>query len=294
MISMSLTGKTRVFAVLGHPVAHTLSPPMHQAAFRALEMDAVYAAFDVSPENLMPVLSAMSAMGFGGVNLTIPLKEVAYRGLENLAPSALRSASVNTVVFREDGTLEGHSTDGAGLRLAVQEAFGLSFYGLSALLLGCGGAGRAAARELADQGASRLVLANRTPARAKALADELGREYPATLIEVASSWPPSPEEMEGVDLLLNSTSLGMKADDPSLLAPGAVVEGLSMLDMTYVLEQTPTMAAVRLAGGRAVNGLGMLLHQGVKSFELWTGVSPPVEPMRDALREAVYGKRGDV
>jgi len=287
---LSLTGKTRVFAVLGHPVAHTLSPPMHQAAFRALGMDAVYAAFDVLPGNLMTVLPAMAAMGFGGVNLTIPHKEVAYKGIEALAPSAMRSASVNTVVFREDGSLEGHSTDGYGLRMAVKEAFHTDLAGVSALLLGCGGAGRAAARELAEGGAVRLLLANRSPERARALADELSREYPAMPVEVSASWPPPPEAVQAVDLILNSTALGMKAGDDALLNAEHLSPHHRMLDMTYVLEETPMMAAVRAAGGRAVNGLGMLLHQGARSFELWTGVRPPVEPMRAALRSAVYGK----
>ncbi len=291
---LSLTGKTRVFAVLGHPVAHTLSPPMHQAAFRALGMDAVYAAFDVAPGKLMTVLPAMAAMGFGGVNLTIPHKEEAYRGIEALAPSAMRSASVNTVVLREDGSLEGHSTDGYGLRMAVKEAFDKDFAGVSVLLLGCGGAGRAAARELAEGGAARLVLANRSPERARALAEELSREYPAMLLEVAASWPPSPETVQAVDLILNSTALGMKAGDAALLTAEHAGPHHMMLDMTYVLEETPMMAAVRAAGGRAVNGLGMLLHQGVRSFELWTDVLPPVEPMRAALRDAVYGKNGHV
>ncbi|MCC5843252.1 MAG: shikimate dehydrogenase [Verrucomicrobia bacterium] len=291
---LSLTGKTRVFAVLGHPVAHTMSPPMHQAAFRALGMDAVYAAFDVVPEKLMAVLPAMAAMGFGGVNLTIPHKEVAYRGLEALAPSAMRSASVNTVVFREDGSLEGHSTDGHGLRMAVKEAFDTDFAGVTVLLLGCGGAGRAAARELAEGGAVRLVLANRSPERARGLAAELSREYPAMLVEVAPSWPPPPETVQGVGLILNSTALGMKEGDSALLTAEHLGSHHKMLDMTYVLRETPMMAAVRAAGGRAVNGLGMLLHQGVRSFELWTGVLPPVEPMRAALRNAVYGKNAHV
>jgi shikimate dehydrogenase len=290
----SISGKTKVFAVLGHPVAHSLSPPMHQAAFRALGMDAVYTAFDVVPEKLMEVLHAMAVMGFGGVNLTIPLKEVAYQGIEHLSPGARRSGSVNTVVFREEGTMEGHSTDGYGLRMAVEEAFDLSFSNQSVLLIGCGGAGQAAARELADCGAARLVLANRTPERARKLASELSREYPATLVEVSPAWPPPAELVRTTDLILNSTSLGMKPDDPALLSPDHLHSGQRMMDMTYVLEETPMMAAVRSAGGQAVNGLGMLLHQGVRSFELWTGVKPPPEPMRTALRTAVYGKRSHV
>lgn len=290
----SLSGKTKVFAVLGHPVAHSLSPPMHQAAFRALGMDAVYVAFDVVPERVLEVLRAMAVMGFGGVNLTIPLKEAVFAGLERLAPSAERSASVNTVVFGADGEMTGHSTDGAGLRRAVEEGFGLSFEGASVLLMGCGGAGRAAARELAEGGVSHLLLANRSVERARGLAAELAREYPAMMVEVSPCWPPPAERTRGVELILNSTSVGMKGGDDAVLRAAHVGAHHRMLDMTYVQEETPMMGVVRAAGGQAVNGLGMLLHQGVESFELWTGVRPPVEPMREALRAAVYGRPGGV
>ncbi|MCC5847091.1 MAG: shikimate dehydrogenase [Verrucomicrobia bacterium] len=289
-----VNGRTRPFAVLGHPIAHTLSPVMHNAALRALGMNAIYLAFDVKPEDLIEVLRSMGRMGFGGVNLTIPHKEVAFRGVDHLEETAIRAGSVNTIVFREDGSLEGHSTDGYGLTQAVKEAFEKSFENAEVLILGCGGAGRAAALEASERGAARIRLANRNPERAEKLAQELYVELPLTAIHVASAWPPPPEETRSADLLLNSTALGMKPDDDPLLTPDHFHPGQALLDMTYVHRETPMMKVAREAGAASANGLGMLLHQGVRSFEIWTGTTPPLDPMRAALRETIYGESSDV
>ena len=287
-------GRTRPFAVLGHPIAHTLSPVMHNAAIRALGMNAIYLAFDVKPEDLIGILRGMGRMGFGGVNLTIPHKEVAYGGVDHLAETAIRAGSVNTIVFREDGSLEGHSTDGYGLTRAVGEAFGKSFENAEVLILGCGGAGRAAALEAAERGAARIRLANRNPERAGKLAQELYAALPLTAIHVASAWPPPAAETRTADFILNSTALGMKPDDDALLTPEHLHPGQALLDMTYVLRETPMMRVAREAGAKAANGLGMLLHQGARSFEIWTGSPPPLDPMRAALRETIYGETSDV
>ena len=287
---LSWSGSTRVVAVLGHPVAHSLSPAMHNPTLQAMGLNAVYAAFDVHPDHLLEVLRSMAHMGAAGVNLTIPHKQVAFRGLKHLSDTARLAGSVNTVVFREDGELEGHSTDGYGLRAAVEEAFGSGMDGKRVLLLGCGGAGRAAALQAADDGAAELWLANRTPERSSELADDLRRRFPELRVECCASWPPSPEEVRLCDLILQSTSLGMKPEEPALLEPDHFREGQAFFDMTYVQRTTPTMRAAREAGASAANGLGMLLHQGVRSLEIWTGRGVPVEVMRAALRRAVYGE----
>ena len=137
---VKLSGHTKPYAVLGHPIGHTLSPVMHNASFQALGLDAIYLAFDVHPDRLMEVLPAMRDMGFGGVNLTVPLKEAAFRGLKELGPSAQWLGAVNTVEFRPDGTLKGHNTDGQGFLTALQEAFDLRVAGKRLFVLGCGGA----------------------------------------------------------------------------------------------------------------------------------------------------------
>lgn len=282
-------GQTRAFAVLGHPVSHTLSPVMHNAALRALHMNALYMAFDVHPDHLMTALRGMARMGFGGVNLTIPHKEIAYRHVDQHAESALLTGSVNTIAFEQDGTLTGHSTDGYGLRQALSEAFARTFTDADVLVLGCGGAGRAAALEAALHGAARVRLANRTPARISALLPELRAAAPNTDFLPCAAWPPSPEDTQPATLMLNATAVGMNADDTPPLTPAHLHPGQALLDMTYVLPETPLMRIANAAGAQAANGLGMLLHQGARSFEIWTGTPPPLNPMRNALRQAMYG-----
>lgn len=291
---MKITGHTRAFAVLGHPVRHTRSPAFQNAGLQALGEDAVYLAFDVPPEDVLDALRGMAELGFRGTNLTIPHKEIAFRGMDILSPEAVRAGSVNTVLFREDGLLEGHSTDGYGLTHSLKEAFDLEFSGRDILLLGCGGAGRAAALEAADRGARSILLANRTPAKAAALAAELTELCPDCLIDAAASWPPPPSQTRDCSLVINATAIGMNPADSSPLSPEHFTPDMAVLDMVYVTKETPILKAAAAAGARTANGLGMLLHQGVRSLELWTGKSAPVEVMRKALHEAVYGENDHV
>jgi shikimate dehydrogenase len=262
---------------------------MHNAAFRALGWDAIYLAFDVAPENLMEALAGMRAMGFKGINLTIPLKEVAFRGVDHLGPSAQELGAVNTVLFRADGSIEGHCTDGYGLTKALDEAFGATFAGHQALILGCGGAGSAAARVAAHEGADCIRLANRTPDRALALAKELSVSFPHIPVEISPAWPPEPDWVHPAGIVLQSTAVGLKPDDPPLLTHRHFRPGQALLDMTYSRGVTLIMAEALAAGALAANGLGMLLHQGVRSFEIWTGETPPIDTMRAALLGAIQG-----
>jgi len=291
---VKITGHTRAFAVLGHPVRHTRSPAFQNAGLQALGEDAVYLAFDVPPEEVLALLQCMATLGFRGANLTIPHKEIACRGMDILSPEAVRAGSVNTVVFHEDGQLEGHSTDGYGLTQSLREAFSMEFAHADVLILGCGGAGRAAALEAAGRGARSILLANRTPSKAMALAAELGETCPDCAIDAAQIWPPSPEQTRACNLLLNATAIGMKPEDGSPLSPGHFTDTQVFLDMVYVTRETPLMKAAAAAGARCANGLGMLLHQGARSLEIWTGKPAPLEVMRRALSAAVYGETQDV
>jgi len=291
---LKLSGHTKPFAVLGHPIGHTLSPVMHNRSFRSLGLDAIYLAFDVHPDRLMPVLAGMRDMGFGGVNLTIPLKEVAFRGLTDLAETAARLRAVNTVQFLANGGLRGHSTDGAGFLAAVREAFDATVAGRSIFLLGCGGAGRAVAITCAMQGAARIVLADADAERVQRLAQELA-EGPGC---AARGCPPDSGAWRRAcgeaDLVVQATPVGMKEDDAPLLGPDAFRPGQMAYDLVYMYPQTGFMRAARQAGAVAANGLGMLLHQGAASFAIWTGRQADVTAMRAALEETVYGrdKRG--
>lgn len=284
-----LSGHTKPFAVLGHPIGHTLSPAMHNPALQALGMDAIYCAYDVRPDELMNVLRGMSKMGFVGSNLTIPHKEIAFRGVDHLGPSAELLGAVNTVVFRNDGTLEGHNTDGYGIVKAVEESFDLSPRDKDVLVLGCGGAGRAVALVMAQEGARHIRLANRRSERMDVLASDLRKRFPDVKVSRCSSWPPSPEETEAAELILQSTSVGMDVDDAPVLRREHFHTGQALMDLVYVFRETGIMQEAVRAGARAANGLGMLLHQGVRSLEIWTGREAPTSIMREALDRHVYG-----
>lgn len=288
MITRSgISPATRLFAVFGQPVGHSLSPAFQNAGLQAMNVDGVYLAFEVGPEDLMPSLQTCDRWKAGGVNLTIPLKETAFQNLEHLADSAMFAGSVNTIVFEAPGRMVGHSTDGFGLREALREAFGGAFEGRRIMVLGCGGAGRAAALQAAREDAAEVMLANRTRARAETVEAEIRERLPGVSVSTTTSWPPSSAEIQQADVIIQSTSLGMKAEEGLGLEPDSFRAGQAVLDMTYVQETTPVMDMARQAGAQAVNGIGMLLHQGVESLRLWTGQEPPVDVMRTALKDAV-------
>jgi shikimate dehydrogenase len=289
---MKLSGHTKPYAVLGHPIGHSLSPAMHNAAFRALGLDAVYLAFDVEPGKLLRVLPAMEAMGFGGVNLTVPLKEVAFRGLTELDDSARRLGAVNTVQFLPDGGMRGHNTDGKGFVLAFAEAFDAGVAGRRVLMLGAGGAGRAVAIACVGEGAESVAVTDLDGARADRVVEEIARLAPCSK---ARAVPPSPDAwrraVAEADVVIQATPVGMKPDDQPLLDATAFRPGQMLYDLVYMYPTTGIMRAAMEAGARAANGLGMLLHQGAWAFTIWTGKPAAVEAMRGALETAVYGRQ---
>jgi len=262
---------------------------MHNAALAKLGLDAVYLAFDVHPDRLMEVLPAMRDMGFGGVNLTVPLKEVAFRGIHDLDESARRVGAVNTVEFT-DGGLRGHNTDGKGFLLAIEEAFDATLDGLSVFVLGSGGAGRALAITCAGEGAARIALTDLDPRRPPKVAEEIAGINAETEVAIVpsdeGSWC---EASRSADLVIQATPVGMKADDPSLLPPEAFSEKQMLFDLVYMYPETAIVKAAIAAGARAANGLGMLLHQGAWAFTIWTGQPAAVDAMRTALEQEVYG-----
>ncbi|MBN1671273.1 MAG: shikimate dehydrogenase [Kiritimatiellae bacterium] len=289
-MDMHISGHTKPFAVLGHPIGHTLSPVMHNASLRALGLDAIYLAFDVDPERLIEVLHAMKAMGFAGVNLTVPLKEVAFRGLADLDESARRLGAVNTV--KTDGpALKGFNTDGAGFLLAVEEAFGCSVEGKTVFVLGNGGAGRAVAITCAVSGAGRLLLSDVATDRSARLKEEIEALAPSCGVSTVDPgddvWAKTARE---TDLVVQATPVGMKAGDKSLLGPDAFRAGQMVFDLVYMYPETDFIRVARARGAEAANGLGMLLHQGAHAFAIWTGQQAATDVMRSALEEAVYGK----
>lgn len=288
-------------AVLGHPIGHTLSPVMHNASIKALGLadQYEYGKLDVPPGDLMSRLVQLPAEGYAGVNLTIPLKEVAFQGLPalsdttggaewgTLADSARILGAVNTVEFSENGLI-GHNTDGYGFLKALEEAFGKSVEGDSVFVLGCGGAGRAVALMAALNGAQSITLADVDAARVANLSAEIGQVAPQVGVFQGLEKPVQVELCRTADLVIQASPVGMKKEDPSLLPPEAFRAGQRAFDLIYMYPETAFLSTAKTAGAQIANGLGMLLHQGARAFKLWTGIEPDVEAMRFALEKAVY------
>lgn len=277
---------TRRFAVFGHPVAHSLSPAMHNANFKALGLDAVYERRDVIESDLRANLKAFRS---GGVNCTIPLKRAAYETCDRIEAAARRFGVVNTIRFDTDGGTTGFNTDGIGFLRALEESFVCSPTGQKIFVFGCGGAGRAVAIACADAGAAAITLANRTPQRMLTLADELTASSPTVPIHTtphdAHAWTTA---CRAADLVVQCTSLGLHDADRFPLSADAFRSGQQVYDLVYNAPVTPAMAAARAAGADVANGLNMLLHQGAASFTIWTGINADLDAMRAALTRAAY------
>jgi shikimate dehydrogenase len=276
-------------AVLGHPIGHTLSPAMHSASITALGLGSEYeyGKLDVPPEQLMERLRQLPDEGYAGVNLTIPLKEVAFQGLEQLDGSAKTLGAVNTVEFTENGMI-GHNTDGFGFLKALEEAFGKTVEQDRVFVLGCGGAGRAAALMAALGGAKSLTLADVDATRVAHLTAEIRRVAPQVEIFQCLEKQKQVRFCREADLVIQASPVGMKKEDPSLLPPEAFCAGQRAFDLIYMYPETAFLRTAKAAGARIANGLGMLLHQGARSFKIWTGIDPDIAAMRRALEKAVY------
>lgn len=284
-----ISARTRLFALLGHPVGHALSPVMHNAAFRALGMDAVYLGFDVEPGRVAEALRGLAALGCAGANVTVPHKEEALRAMARLDASAARAGSVNTVRFTPEG-LEGHNTDAPGFLRAAREELGWTPRGERLFVCGAGGAGRAIALFSAHEGAVAITVCDVDLARAERVCAELRAAAPGAVIRaLPTGAAEAARTAAAASLVVQATPLGMKPDDPSPLPPEAFRTGQAAFDAVYVRPETPFLRIARAAGARGTNGLGMLLGQGVLGFELWTGRAPPEAVMREALERTVYG-----
>lgn len=266
-------------AVVGDPVAHSRSPGFHNAALRAAGIDAQYVKIHVPSEDLADTLRLLPLQGFIGTNVTIPHKAGALAAVSEADDYARRSGAVNTVVV-DGAKLRGFNTDGPGLSRAVREEFGADLKDMRVLLFGAGGgAGRAIAVQCAMEGCPRLTLVNRTVEKAQALAQELGGNVAA----IPQAEDALRRELAETDLIINASSVGMKADDPRLVSAGLLTSGMMVYDTIYSGGKTPLVADVEAAGGKGANGLSMLLHQGALSFEIWFDRPAPLEVMRQAL-----------
>jgi len=278
---VTISGTTSVYGVWGWPVSHTRSPKMQNAALWALGLDAVYVPFAVSPERVGEAIAGIRALGIVGVNVTVPLKELVPPFLDHLDPVAARLGVVNTIANR-NGELWGYTTDGPGL-LADLRMMGWPVSGMSVYIFGAGGSARAVADALASAG-NRIQIANRTAERAAALAAQINEAFPGSAQAVA--WG---ESAEPVDLVINTTSLGMRPNEDTmpLVPAGLFHNNPRVYDLVYAPEETRLLQAAKESGCLKANGLGMLAFQGALSLSHWTGKpleEIPVKTMMLALR----------
>lgn len=273
-----VTAGTRLFALLGDPVSHSLSPSFQNAAFRALGLDAVFVALRCGADELPGLLRGIASAGGGG-NVTVPHKALAARTVDHPSDAVRRTGACNAY-WLEDDVVHGDNTDVAGAAAAVAALLGRDPAGARVLLLGAGGAASAALCALVDARPERIVIANRTPERARALADRF--RAPGVRIDVAEGADALAGER--FDLAVNSTSLGLRADDPLPLDPDAArVSVGAALDLVYARGETRWVRELRARGLPAADGKEMLLQQGAAAFRRWWGMEPPLEAMRAAL-----------
>lgn len=276
----------RVFGVFGDPIAHSLSPAMHNAAFSALGMDCIYHAFRVKPEKLEKAILGAEAMGFGGLNLTVPLKEVALK-LDCIKPDPLaeKIGAINTVVFGETGEIKGYNTDGLGAKQALQNS-AVEIEGSKIVVAGAGGAARSIAFQLAADGAE-IIIVNRTKGRAIELAKDISTAALSGNV-TGRGLSGLKELLQDANILINTTTLGMHPNTETTIATAEDLHpDLTVFDIVYNPLETRLLREAKASGAKTVSGVLMLVYQGAEAFKLWTGIEPPVELMKKTVLEAL-------
>ena len=276
-----ISGKTRLLALIGDPVGHSLSPAMHNASFAAEGLDYVYVALNVELEDVPAAVKGAAALGLRGFNITMPHKRAMVPLMDDLDEAARVSGAVNTVVI-EDQKLRGFNTDGSGLVEACREA-GVALAGRRVLLLGAGGAAASIAVAFCGEGIKKLHIVNRNAEHAESLSEKLreagkGVEVEVSPAEILDEKPPN------APIIVNATPLGMKDGDPLPLPQTYLEEGRVIIDAVYRPgAETALIQQARDQGAAVVTGQRMLLYQGVLAQRLWTGREPNVEAMSAAL-----------
>ena len=258
---------------------------MQTAAFHALKINAEYKIFEVKPEELDDFLKSLSDGNIYGLNITIPYKEVVLNYLQWKSPEVRFIDAANTIIVKDKNYLEGWNTDGIGFYrdLTIDLKFNLSDN--KVIVLGAGGAAKAVTNQLARHGAKTIVIYDIDKDKSLKLADKINKEFPKC--KALSMGSIEGLDIKNIDLLINATPIGMKDADPCLIKAEMLHKNLFVYDLIYNPPETKLLALAKKTGARTANGLGMLLHQGARSFELWTAQKAPIEIMRRALNEGV-------
>lgn len=277
-------------AVLGHPAAHSLSPVMHQVAYRALGLTASYSAIDVLPNDLPRILENMNKQGYRGVNLTIPHKEVALSFMTQCSPSAKRIGAVNTVTCRDD-QLFGDNTDGEGWLSSFRAETGADVFGMYAVVIGAGGASRAIVDALLANGCQQVTLVNRTLDRAMRLQYALQVFYDKAKLKICSL---NDVDLDAADLVVNTTSVGLVGElqDQIPLPLDTLRAGTIVSDIVYRPRRTKFLKEAFARGATMHEGIGMLVHQGALAIQQWFDVSAPIGVMRTAVCDVLDESKG--
>lgn len=286
---MKINGHTRVAGIFGDPIGHTLSPAMHNAAFKAIGLNAVYIPFHVKADSkgaLKAAVEAVRAMNMLGVNVTIPHKERVFKFLDEADEHAIDIGAVNTIVNR-DGRLFGYNTDGAGYLLSLRKETGFRPAGKRVVIIGAGGAARSILYSILGLKPSSVVLANRTVKRADSLASEFAPKFSAAVETTAMERAVMEKVLSSADLIVNTTSIGMMGKGELGLPLGALPSKAVVSDIVYRPLKTGLIKDAEKRGLKIHTGLGMLVRQGAIGFELWTGKKAPVSVMEKAALKAL-------
>lgn len=280
----AISGKARLAGVMGWPVSHSLSPRLHGYWLETLGIDGAYVPLAVAPENVADAIATLPKIGFKGLNVTVPHKETAMASVDTVDDLARRIGAVNTIVFGNDGRSYGTNTDGYGFIENIRQQasgpdFTIDFSKGPAVVLGAGGAARAVVVALLDAGAPEIRLANRTRERAEALAVQIGGDSARVV-----PWEQRTDALADAALLVNTTTLGMTGQAALDLDLQRLPESACVTDIVYAPLETPLLLQAKARGNRAVDGIGMLLHQARPGFKAWFGEDPQVS---EALREYV-------
>jgi len=284
---MNITSKTKTLGIFGHPISHTLSPVMHNAVIKALGLDMAYLPFEVKPPNLKEAINGIKSLGIIGVSITIPHKESVIRFLDDISEEARLVGAVNTIVYK-DRKLVGYNTDGSGYMASLKEELGFNPKSKRIIIIGAGGAARGILAALATQKPKSITVANRTLSRAVSLIKAFKGKFRDTRFE-AINLDDNMLKMSfnSVDLLINTTSVGMK-QGKTLKIPLETLPKIAIVsDIIYNPLETLLLKKAKKFGLTTHGGLGMLVHQGARSFKLWTGMDAPMNVMRKAALKAL-------
>lgn len=281
LVKKLITGKTAVVGIMGDPVEHSLSPPMHNAAFKHLKMDCVYVPFRVKRENLDTAIAGARSMGIKGLNITIPHKRDVINYLNEITQAAQLIGAVNTLKF-DKNRVTGYNTDGMGAVKAIGEI--TSIKGKKIIIIGAGGAARAISFQLLFSGAGEILIANRTMKNACKLTEDLRGNFNASIGCLGLNVKLN-EELNDADVLINTTPVGMhpNEDQKPIVSSDMMHQDLVVNDIVYNPLKTGLLKEAEKAGAKTISGTKMLIYQGVEAFRIWTGITPPVEIFEKAL-----------